>query len=71
MQVGKKHGVRMAADSTILRIVNRFIALSFGVHLEQLEQRIGLTWPLPFLLRPLHRMRQHLQAHRVRRCFAL
>lgn len=47
-----KH-VRIAADSTMLRMVNLFIALSFGVHLEQLEHRIGLTWPLPFLLRPL------------------
>ena len=36
-------GVRIAADSTMLRIVNLFIALSFGVHREQLEQRIGLT----------------------------
>jgi hypothetical protein len=44
----------MAADSTILRMVNLLIALSFGVHLEQFEQRIGLTWPRPFLLRPLH-----------------
>lgn len=35
--------VRMAADSTMLRMVNLFIALSLGVHLEQLEQRIGLT----------------------------
>ena len=34
-------------------MVNLFIALSFGVHREQLEQRIGLTWPRPFLLRPL------------------
>lgn len=45
----------MAADSTILRMVNLFIALSLGVHLEQLEHRIGLTCPLPFLLRPLRR----------------
>ena len=45
--------VRMAALSTMLRIVNLFIALSFGVHLEQLEQRMGFTWPRPFLLRPL------------------
>lgn len=34
---------RMAADSTMFLIVNLFIALSFGVHREQLEQRIGLT----------------------------
>ena len=43
----------MAADSTMLRMVNLLIALSLGVHREQLEQRIGLTWPRPFLLRPL------------------
>jgi hypothetical protein len=43
----------MAADSTMLRMVNLFIALSLGVHREQLEQRMGLTWPRPFLLRPL------------------
>lgn len=43
----------MAADSTMLRIVNLLIALSFGVHLEQLEQRIGLTCPRPFLFLPL------------------
>jgi len=33
-------------------MVNLFIALSFGVHREQFEQRIGLTWPRPFLFRP-------------------
>ena len=43
----------MAADSTMLRMVNLLIALSFGVQREQLEQRIGLTCPRPFLLRPL------------------
>jgi len=43
----------MAADSTMLRMVNLLIALSFGVHREQLEHLIGLTWPRPFLLRPL------------------
>jgi len=43
----------MAADSTILRMVNLLIALSLGVHREQFEQRIGLTCPRPFLLRPL------------------
>ena len=47
----------MAADSTMFLIVNLLIALSFGVHLEQLEHRIGLTWPRPFLFRPL-RVRQ-------------
>lgn len=45
----------MAADSTMLRMVNLLMALSLGVHLEQLEQRMGLTWPRPFLLRPLLR----------------
>jgi len=45
----------MAADSTMLRMVNRLIALSLGVHREQLLQRMGLTWPRPFLLRPLSR----------------
>jgi hypothetical protein len=45
--------VRIAADSTMLRMVNLFIALSLGVHREQLLQRMGLTWPRPFLLRPL------------------
>lgn len=43
----------MAADSTMLRMVNLLIALSFGVQREQLEQRIGFTCPRPFLLRPL------------------
>lgn len=37
----------------MLRMVNRLIALSLGVQREQLEQRTGLTWPRPFLLRPL------------------
>jgi hypothetical protein len=44
---------RIAADSTMLRMVNRLMALSLGVHREQLEHRMGLTWPRPFLLRPL------------------
>lgn len=43
----------MAADSTMFRIVNLLMALSLGVHLEQLEHRMGFTWPRPFLLRPL------------------
>ncbi len=30
-------------------IVNRLIALSLGVHRLQLEQRMGFTWPRPFL----------------------
>jgi hypothetical protein len=45
--------VRIAADSTILRMVKRLMALSLGVHREQFEHRMGLTWPRPFLLRPL------------------
>jgi hypothetical protein len=44
---------RMAADSTMLRMVNRLMALSLGVQREQLLQRMGFTWPRPFLLRPL------------------
>lgn len=35
--------IRIAADSTMLRMVNLLIALSLGVHLEQLEHRIGFT----------------------------
>lgn len=50
---GRGLNVRIAALSTMLRIVNLFIALSLGVHLEQFEQRMGFTWPRPFLLRPL------------------
>ena len=49
-------GVRIAADSTMFLIVNLLIALSLGVQREQLEHRIGLTWPRPFLLRPLGRL---------------
>lgn len=37
----------------MLRMVNLLMALSLGVHREQLLQRMGLTWPRPFLLRPL------------------
>jgi len=44
---------RIAADSTMLRIVKRLMALSLGVQRLQLEQRMGFTWPRPFLLRPL------------------
>jgi hypothetical protein len=43
----------MAADSTMFRMVNLLMALSLGVHREQLEHLMGLTWPRPFLLRPL------------------
>ena len=35
--------VRIAADSTMLRMVNLLIALSLGVHREQLEHLMGLT----------------------------
>lgn len=35
--------IRIAADSTMLRMVNLLMALSLGVHREQLEQRMGLT----------------------------
>ena len=48
-----RENIRMAADSTMFLMVNLLIALSLGVHREQLEQRMGLTWPRPFLLRPL------------------
>ena len=37
----------------MLRIVKRLMALSLGVQRLQLEQRMGFTWPRPFLLRPL------------------
>jgi hypothetical protein len=37
----------------MLRMVNLLIALSLGVHREQLLHRMGLTWPRPFLFRPL------------------
>jgi hypothetical protein len=40
--------VRIAADSTMFRMVNLLMALSLGVHREQFEQRIGLTWPRPW-----------------------
>ena len=33
--------------------VNLLMALSLGTQREQFEQRTGLTWPRPFLLRPL------------------
>jgi hypothetical protein len=52
----------MAADSTMLRMVNLLIALSFGVHREQLLQRMGLVWPRPFLFRPLMVDSQYLVA---------
>ena len=37
----------------MLRMVKRLMALSLGTQRAQLEQRTGLTWPRPFLLRPL------------------
>jgi len=52
----------MAAASTMLRMVKRLIALSLGTHREQLVQRTGLTWPRPFLLRPLWK-RSNLLEH--------
>lgn len=48
----------MAADSTMLRMVKRLMALSLGTQRAQLEQRTGLVWPRPFLLRPLE-INQH------------
>ena len=44
---------RTAAVSTMLRTVKRLMAFSLGTHREQFEQRTKLTWPRPFLLRPL------------------
>ena len=37
----------------MLRTVKRLMALSFATQREQFEQRTNLTWPRPFLLRPL------------------
>ena len=59
--------VRIAADSTMLRMVNLLIALSLGVHREQLLQRIGLTWPRPFLLRPLQNCQHFFQTNVIAR----
>lgn len=42
-----------AAASTMFRITNFLMALSLGTHRAQLVQRIGCTWPRPFLARPL------------------
>lgn len=53
--------IRMAADSTILRMVNRLMALSLGVHREQFEHRMGLTWP-----RPARSSSQHNSKMRMR-----
>ena len=46
----------------MLRMVKRLIALSLGVQREQLLQRMGLTWPRPFLLRPLQSVSIHSQS---------
>lgn len=32
----------------MFRMVNLLMALSLGVHREQLEHRMGLVWPRPF-----------------------
>lgn len=45
----------IAAASTMLRTMNRLIALSFGVQRAQFEQRTGFTCPRLCLLRPLLR----------------
>lgn len=59
--VGSLKGhVRMAADSTMLRMVKRLMALSLGTQRAQLEQRTGLVWPRPFLLRPLEINQHHV-----------
>ena len=42
-----------AAASTMFRMTNFLMALSLGTHRAQLVQRIGCTWPRPFLARPL------------------
>ncbi len=60
----------MAADSTMFLMVNLLIALSFGVQREQLEQRIGFTWPRPFLLRPLYSV-SSARALFARSCLAI
>ena len=66
--LGGTVNLRIAALSTMLRMVNLLMALSFGVHREQLEQRMGLTWPRPFLFRPLMKLsvlyRWRLRCHK-------
>lgn len=42
-----------AAASTMFRITNFLMALSLGTQRAQLVQRMGCTWPRPFLARPL------------------
>lgn len=46
----------------MLRMVNLLIALSLGTQRAQLEQRTGLTWPRPFLLRPLLKREKELKS---------
>ncbi|EGW12519.1 hypothetical protein I79_013506 [Cricetulus griseus] len=45
-----------AAASTMFRMTNFLMALSLGTHRAQFVQRIGCTWPRPFLARPLFRL---------------
>lgn len=42
-----------AAASTMFLMTNFLMALSFGTQRAQLVQRMGCTWPRPFLARPL------------------
>ena len=42
-----------AAASTMFRMTNFLMALSLGTHRAQFVQRMGCTWPRPFLARPL------------------
>lgn len=42
-----------AAASTMFLITNFLMALSLGTQRAQLVQRMGCTWPRPFLARPL------------------
>ena len=44
---------RTAAASTMLRMTNFLIALSFGTQRAQFVQRTGMTCPRPFFERPL------------------
>lgn len=43
---------RTAALSTMFLTVKRLMALSLPTQREQFEQRMNVTWPRPFLLRP-------------------
>lgn len=42
-----------AAASTMFLMTNFLMALSLGTQRAQLVQRMGWTWPRPFLARPL------------------